>query len=147
MIAVKTVRPCVISVCAGRLSDRCRQISHRILKFAFYSCTQKVTALLLCSILPHLNLIITALCKIWDRYGREWRFVLALTPRWLYSRLQNTTHGRKKTLNNKLKPFNITKEEEKKHISNDVLADMQNKTAHIAGKKHFGYYKKSVFMK
>lgn len=64
--AVKTARLCVYTVSAGRRGDRRRQICHRILKFAFYKCIQKVTVLLLCSSLPHLNLIITALCKIWD---------------------------------------------------------------------------------
>lgn len=69
VIVVKTARPSVYTVSAGWQGDRRRQICHRILKFAFYKCIQKVTVLLLCRSLPHLNLIITALCKIWDSQG------------------------------------------------------------------------------
>lgn len=64
VIGVKTVRLRVYTVSAGWRGDRQRQISHRIVKFAFYKYIQKVTVLLLCSSLLHLNLIITALCKI-----------------------------------------------------------------------------------
>lgn len=62
VIVVKTASPRVYTVSAGWRGDRRRQICHRILKFALYKCIQKVTVLLLCRSLPHLNLIITALC-------------------------------------------------------------------------------------
>lgn len=56
----------VYAVSAWWKGDSRRQICHRILKFAFYKCIQKVTILPLCSNHPHLNLITTALHRIWD---------------------------------------------------------------------------------
>lgn len=84
----KTARPRVYTVSAGWRGDRRRQICHRILKFAFYKCIQKVTVLLLCSCLPHLNLIITASSEILDSQVLVgWRSLVASCSRsWLGSR-------------------------------------------------------------
>lgn len=103
VIVVKTARQRVCTVSAGWRGDRRRQICHRILKFAFYKCSQKVTVLLLCSSLPHLNLIKTALCKIWDCWGLVgWRPEVASCSccwldsnssiYWRHSRASNNIH-------------------------------------------------------
>lgn len=73
VVVVKTARPRVYTVSAGWGGDRLRQPCHRILNFALDRCIQKVTVLLLCSRHPHLNLIMTALCKIWDSERLVWR--------------------------------------------------------------------------
>lgn len=94
VIVVKTARPRVYSVSAGWWGDRRKQICHRILKFAFYKCIQKVAVLLLCSSLPHLNLIITALCKIWDsqRLIGWMTEVASCSCSWLNSAFYNNIH-------------------------------------------------------
>lgn len=77
-IVAMSARARVCTVSAGCRGDRRRQICHWILKFAFYKCIQKVTVLLLGCSLTHLNLIITALCKIWDSQGPAgWRAEVA----------------------------------------------------------------------
>lgn len=87
VIVVRTARPRVYTVSAGWWGNRRWQICHRILKFASNKCIQKVRVLLLCSSLPHSNLIITALWKTWDSQGLVgWRTkVASCSCSWLAS--------------------------------------------------------------